>query len=116
MDTSFKDQTALMKDIHHYAWRAKGLNETVYLDDNDLRKFDNWTVQVGCCARWFLRSYDVWLDATGCGARVWHGAHAIEVLLSDWQQAGFGCVASKYGGRGLRAQAPADVCAVLFKP
>lgn len=47
LDTSFRDQTALMKDIHHYAWRAKGLNETVYLDPNDLRKFNNWTVQVG---------------------------------------------------------------------
>jgi hypothetical protein len=45
LDTSFKEQTSLMGDIHHYAWRAKGLNETVYLDPADLRKFGEWTVQ-----------------------------------------------------------------------
>jgi protein O-GlcNAc transferase len=44
LDTSFKEQTSLMGDIHHYAWRARGLNETVYLDPADLRKFGNWTV------------------------------------------------------------------------
>jgi protein O-GlcNAc transferase len=33
-----------MGDIHHYAWRARGLNETVYLNPADLRKFGNWTV------------------------------------------------------------------------
>lgn len=38
LDTSFQVQTMGMGDIHHYAWRAQGLNETFYLDEADLRK------------------------------------------------------------------------------
>eukprot|EP00798_Chlamydomonas_sp_ICE-L_P009431 gene9431-4061_t len=38
LDTSFRDQTATMGDIHHYAWRAQKLNETVYLHKRDLFK------------------------------------------------------------------------------
>jgi hypothetical protein len=39
LDRSFKDQTHMMLDIHHYAWRAKHLNQTVYLNERDFHKW-----------------------------------------------------------------------------
>jgi hypothetical protein len=38
LDRSFKDQTHMMADIHHYAWRAKYINQTVYLNERDYYK------------------------------------------------------------------------------
>ena len=37
LDRSFKDQTSKMGDIHHWAWRANGANESVYLREADER-------------------------------------------------------------------------------
>lgn len=42
LDTSFRDQTITMGDIHHYAWRAQRLNETFYLYDRDYVKVAHW--------------------------------------------------------------------------
>jgi len=42
LDTSFRDQTATMGDIHHFAWRAQFLNQTVYLNPRDLYKVGHW--------------------------------------------------------------------------
>lgn len=39
LDKSFYEQTQAMGDIHHYAWRAYHLNQTVYLADGDVRKY-----------------------------------------------------------------------------
>ena len=38
LDTSFRDQTLMMNDIHHYAWRAQRRNETFYMYERDLIK------------------------------------------------------------------------------
>jgi hypothetical protein len=35
MDQSFRDHTAMLGDIHHYAWRANHANETVYQLERD---------------------------------------------------------------------------------
>eukprot|EP01025_Chloroclados_australasicus_P042517 TRINITY_DN4522_c0_g1_i2.p2 TRINITY_DN4522_c0_g1~~TRINITY_DN4522_c0_g1_i2.p2 ORF type:complete len:202 (+),score=14.77 TRINITY_DN4522_c0_g1_i2:264-869(+) len=43
IDQSFKDQTDQMGDIHHFAWRAYHINQTVYLKPRDLDKFGAWT-------------------------------------------------------------------------
>eukprot|EP00892_Ulva_mutabilis_P005351 jgi/Ulvmu1/3188/UM015_0229.1 len=45
LDQSFKDQTDLMGDIHHFAWRAFHENQTVYLDPRDSEKFGKWTLE-----------------------------------------------------------------------
>lgn len=42
LDTSFRDQTILMGDIHHYAWRAQLRNETFYLEERDRIKVAHW--------------------------------------------------------------------------
>lgn len=42
LDTSFRDQTHMMTDIHHYAWRALHMNQTVYLNPRDLHKVGHW--------------------------------------------------------------------------
>uniref|UniRef100_A0A7S3QL56 Glycosyltransferase 61 catalytic domain-containing protein n=1 Tax=Dunaliella tertiolecta TaxID=3047 RepID=A0A7S3QL56_DUNTE len=42
LDTSFRDQTMTMGDIHHYAWRAQYINQTVYLDPRDFHKVAHW--------------------------------------------------------------------------
>ncbi|PNW72188.1 hypothetical protein CHLRE_16g678600v5 [Chlamydomonas reinhardtii] len=42
LDRSFKDQTHMMVDIHHYAWRAKYINQTVYLNERDFHKVGHW--------------------------------------------------------------------------
>ena len=38
LDTSFRDQTYMMGDIHHYCWRAQRRNETFYQFERDLIK------------------------------------------------------------------------------
>jgi hypothetical protein len=35
MDQSFRDHTSQLGDIHHYAWRANHVNETVYTSERD---------------------------------------------------------------------------------
>lgn len=42
LDTSFRDQTMTMGDIHHCAWRAQRLNETFYLHERDYIKVAHW--------------------------------------------------------------------------
>ena len=36
-------QTKAMGDIHHYAWRARHRNETVYLNEWDEARYGHWT-------------------------------------------------------------------------
>jgi hypothetical protein len=38
LDKSFKDQTDTLADIHHFAWRALHVNQTVYLNPRDLMR------------------------------------------------------------------------------
>ena len=38
-------QTEMMGDIHHYAWRARHRNQTVYINRRDGERFGNWTHQ-----------------------------------------------------------------------
>lgn len=35
LDKSFKDQTDQLADVHHFAWRAHHVNQTVYLNPRD---------------------------------------------------------------------------------
>lgn len=35
-------QTDMMGDIHHYAWRATGANETRYIEPRDEARFGDW--------------------------------------------------------------------------
>ena len=32
-----------MGDIHHYAWRARHRNQTVYINKRDSERFGDWT-------------------------------------------------------------------------
>ncbi|WIA28051.1 hypothetical protein OEZ86_010636 [Tetradesmus obliquus] len=43
MDQSFRDHTAMLGDIHHFAWRASHANETVYQSQRDEIRFANWS-------------------------------------------------------------------------
>lgn len=49
-------QTDMMGDIHHYAWRARHRNQTVYINKKDAARFGEWeSLRVrGCwgCGRW----------------------------------------------------------------
>ncbi|CAL5223424.1 g5938 [Coccomyxa viridis] len=45
LDKSFQVQTEVMGDIHHYAWRARFRNQTVYIDKRDGERFADWTSQ-----------------------------------------------------------------------
>ena len=36
-------QTEMMGDIHHYAWRARHRNQTVYINKRDSECFGDWT-------------------------------------------------------------------------
>ena len=38
-------QTEVMGDIHHYAWRARLRNQTVYLHKRDGERFGDWASQ-----------------------------------------------------------------------
>lgn len=42
LDKSFQVQTEMMGDIHHYAWRARHLHQTVYINDRDRHRFGDW--------------------------------------------------------------------------
>ncbi len=47
-------QTEEMGDIHHYAWRARFRNQTVYINKRDSERFGEWASQqcsVSCAAR-----------------------------------------------------------------
>ena len=33
----------MMGDIHHYAWRARHRNQTVYINKRDSERFGDWT-------------------------------------------------------------------------
>uniref|UniRef100_A0A1D1ZZ55 Glycosyltransferase 61 catalytic domain-containing protein n=1 Tax=Auxenochlorella protothecoides TaxID=3075 RepID=A0A1D1ZZ55_AUXPR len=46
LDESFKAQTEVMGDIHHFAWRATQPNQTVYLNPRDAVRFGNWTTEM----------------------------------------------------------------------
>ena len=35
-------QTEMMGDIHHFAWRARHRNQTVYLNKRDAERFGDW--------------------------------------------------------------------------
>lgn len=35
-------QTDRMGDIHHYAWRARHRNQTVYITKRDAQRFGDW--------------------------------------------------------------------------
>lgn len=43
LDKSFQVQTEMMGDLHHYAWRARHRNQTVYIHQRDAERFGNWT-------------------------------------------------------------------------
>ncbi|KAL0050159.1 hypothetical protein WJX82_005404 [Trebouxia sp. C0006] len=45
LDRSFQIQTEMMGDIHHYAWRARHRNQTVYINKRDSERFGDWTSQ-----------------------------------------------------------------------
>lgn len=38
-------QTEVMGDIHHYAWRARFRNQTVYINKRDSERFGDWASQ-----------------------------------------------------------------------
>lgn len=42
LDKSFQVQTEMMGDIHHYAWRARHLHQTVYINERDRHRFGDW--------------------------------------------------------------------------
>ena len=42
MENHLQVQTDIMGDIHHYAWRAKHRNQTVYIDKRDGERFGDW--------------------------------------------------------------------------
>ena len=46
-------QTEMMGDLHHYAWRARHRNQTVYIHQRDAERFGNWTSEQ-CSVRWHL--------------------------------------------------------------
>ena len=55
-------QTEVMGDIHHYAWRARLRNQTVYIDNRDGERFGDWTSQQ-CAVRRLLPMLDTVQDA-----------------------------------------------------
>lgn len=48
-------QTEMMGDLHHYAWRARHRNQTVYIHQRDAERFGNWTSEQ-CSVRRHLPS------------------------------------------------------------
>ena len=46
-------QTEMMGDLHHYAWRARHRNQTVYIHQRDAERFGNWTSEQ-CSVRQFV--------------------------------------------------------------
>ena len=47
-------QTEVMGDIHHYAWRARLRNQTVYIHKRDGERFGDWASQQCSVRRPFL--------------------------------------------------------------
>ncbi|KAJ9523194.1 hypothetical protein QJQ45_023985 [Haematococcus lacustris] len=71
LDTSFRDQTHTMGDIHHYAWRAQFLNQTRYLDPREEAKVAHW-------------------PASQCGTEECVEAHTRVDVLVDLDEVGLG--------------------------
>ncbi len=42
LDRSFVIQTEMMGDIHHFAWRARHRNQTLYVNKRDAERFGSW--------------------------------------------------------------------------
>ncbi|CAL8471513.1 g11055 [Coccomyxa elongata] len=42
LDKSFQIQTEKMGDIHHFAWRARSRNQTIYINKRDGERFGDW--------------------------------------------------------------------------
>ena len=42
----------MMGDIHHYAWRARYRNQTVYINERDAERFGNWTSEQCSVSVW----------------------------------------------------------------
>ena len=57
LDRNFVVQTEMMGDIHHFAWRARHRNQTVYVHKRDAERFGRWpsvmcdTVRTDCVFR-----------------------------------------------------------------
>ena len=64
-------QTEMMGDIHHFAWRARHRNQTVYLNKRDAERFGDWASE-DCDVRC------VWPCMRGhaCAHHPRHGARA----------------------------------------
>ncbi|KAK9828787.1 hypothetical protein WJX72_002076 [[Myrmecia] bisecta] len=45
LDRSFQIQTEMMGDLHHFAWRARHRNQTVYINRRDGERFGDWTYE-----------------------------------------------------------------------
>lgn len=69
LDRNFVVQTEMMGDIHHFAWRARHRNQTVYVHKRDAERFGRWP-SVMCDT---VRSVVEWV---GSSARHWVGSSA----------------------------------------
>lgn len=45
MPVAVQIQTEMMGDIHHYAWRARHRNQTMYINKRDSERFGDWTAE-----------------------------------------------------------------------
>ena len=62
-------QTEMMGDIHHYAWRARHRNQTVYINKRDSERFGDWTAeQCAVSQLTFLSALYCLLHAMACFA------------------------------------------------
>ena len=95
LDTSFRDQTLMMNDIHHFAWRAQLLNETFYLEERDRIKVSRWPPEE-CGTEECVEAHtkvDVKVDIEAFRALladrlpfVWNGTHPYYAEI-DWPPA-----------------------------
>lgn len=54
LDRNFVVQTEMMGDIHHFAWRARHRNQTVYVHKRDAERFGRWPSVMCDTVRWSL--------------------------------------------------------------
>ena len=54
----------MMGDIHHYAWRARHRNQTVYINKRDSERFGDWTSEQ-CAVSQPVELHYLWL-VTSC--------------------------------------------------
>ena len=83
-------QTERMGDIHHFAWRCRHRNQTVYIDKRDADRFGDWTVDQ-CATEDCVEAHtnvDVLVDVAQIRALladrlplVWAGASIAEAAL-----------------------------------